>query len=273
MRVKDITAVLEGFAPLSVQESWDNSGLLIGSPNDDVTGVLVGFDCTPELVDEAVSRGCNLVVTHHPLIYKGVKRISSRDPVGAAIVKAVKAGVAVYAAHTTADKVIGGVSYDMAGKLALRDVQILMPDAEGVGLGCVGNLPHELSAEEALEYARKAFGLTVIRHSKPVSVPISRVAVMGGSGGSEIGAAMAAGAQLYITGDISYHNFFQPEGFMVMDIGHFESEVGIVDIFLSEIRKIFPNFAVLKSEVLEGSNPVRYYGIAGQAGNDDGKSK
>ncbi|MBR6305894.1 MAG: Nif3-like dinuclear metal center hexameric protein, partial [Bacteroidales bacterium] len=101
-----------------------------------------------------------------------------------------------------------------------------------------------------------------------VSGLISRVAVMGGSGGSEIAAAMASGARLYITGDISYHNFFTPEGFMVMDIGHFESEVGIVDIFLSKIRKIFPNFAVLKSEVLDGGNPVRYYGIAGQAGNE-----
>ena len=94
MKVKDITAVIEEFAPLSIQESWDNSGLLIGSPEDDVNGVLVGFDCTPELIDEAVAKGCNMVVTHHPLIYKGVKRINADDPVGAAIVKAVKAGVA-----------------------------------------------------------------------------------------------------------------------------------------------------------------------------------
>lgn len=273
MKVKDITAVLEEFAPLSVQESWDNSGLLIGSQDDVVTGVLVGFDCTPELIDEAAAKGCNMVVTHHPLIFKGVRRINSQDPVGAAIVKAVKAGVAVYAAHTTADKVIGGVSYDMAAKLGLEDVQILMPDSEGAGLGCVGVFPRPMTAKDALEHVRKAFGLKVIRHSKPVSGLISRVAVMGGSGGSEIAAAIAAGAQLYITGDISYHNFFQPEGFMVMDIGHFESEVGIVDIFLSKIRKIFPNFAVLKSEVLDGGNPVRYYGIAGQAGNDAEKSK
>ena len=268
MKVKDITAVIEEFAPLSIQESWDNSGLLIGSPDDEVTGVLVGFDCTPELVDEAVSKGCNMVVTHHPLIYKGVKRINSKDPVGAAIVKAVKAGVAVYAAHTTADKVIEGVSGAMAAKLGLQNVQILEPDADGSGLGCVGDFPRPMCAQSALEHVKNAFGLKVIRHSRLVTRPITRVAVMGGSGGSEIQAAMAAGAQLYITGDISYHNFFTPEGFMIMDIGHFESEVGIVDIFLSKIRKIFPNFAVLKSAVLERSNPVRYYGIAGQAGND-----
>ena len=261
MKVKDITAVIEEFAPLSIQESWDNSGLLIGSPEDEVTGVLVGFDCTPELIDEAVSKGCNMVVTHHPLIYKGVKRINSKDPVGAAIVKAVKAGVAVYAAHTTADKVIGGVSSSMAEKLGLQNVQILEPDGDGVGLGCVGDFPEPMCAQSALEHVKKVFGLRIIKHSKPVGGLISRVAVMGGSGGSEIQAAMAAGAQLYITGDISYHNFFTPEGFMVMDIGHFESEVGIVDIFLSKIRKFFPNFAVLKSAVLDGSNPVRYYGL------------
>ena len=258
MKVKDITAVIEEFAPLSVQESWDNSGLLIGPPDDEVTGVLVGFDCTPELVDEAVSRGCNMVVTHHPLIYKGVKRISGQDPVGAAIIKAVRAGVAVYAAHTTADKVIGGVSYDMASKLGLVNVSFLEPDAADAGLGCVGEFPVPMTSEEAMKHVRKAFGLAVIKHSKPVSGLISRVAVMGGSGGSEIAAAMASGAQLYVTGDISYHNFFTPDGFMVMDIGHFESEVGIVDIFLSKIRKIFPNFAVLKSQVLERGNPVQY---------------
>ena len=146
----------------------------------------------------------------------------------------------------------------MAAKLGLVNVRILEPDTENVGLGCVGEFPKQMTAKEALEHVRKAFGLKVIKHSKPVKGLISRVAVMGGSGGSEIAAAMASGAQLYVTGDISYHNFFTPEGFMVMDIGHFESEVGIVDIFLSKIRKIFPNFAVLKSEVLERGNPVQY---------------
>ena len=259
MKVKDITAVLENFAPLSIQESWDNSGLLIGSPEDEVTGVMIGFDCTPELVEEAVEKGCNMVVTHHPLIYKGVKRINGQDPVGQAIIKAVKNGVAVYAAHTTADKVLAGVSGSMAEKLGLVNVQILEPDYDDTGLGCIGDFPKPMGWEDALEHVKKAFGLRMIRYSKPVEGLISRVAVMGGSGGGEITAALAAGAQLYITGDISYHNFFLPEGFMVMDIGHFESEVGIVDIFLSKIRKIFPNFAVLKSAVLDGSNPVRYY--------------
>ena len=259
MKVKDITGVLEEFAPLNIQESWDNSGLLIGSPEDDVTGVLLGFDCTAELIEEAIQKGCNMVVTHHPLIFRGLKKINADDPVGAAVMKAVKAGVAVYAAHTTADKVLAGVSGAMARRLGLKDIEILEKEDENTGLGCIGNLPQPMTGIQALEHVRKAFGLKIIRYSRPLEQPFRKVALLGGSGGGDISSAIAAGAQLYITADISYHNFFTPEGFMVMDIGHFESEVEIVDIFLSEIRKKFPTFASYKSAVLDGSNPVRYY--------------
>lgn len=260
MKVKDIVTVLEAFAPLRVQESWDNSGLLIGSPEDGVQGVLVGFDCTPELIDEAIEKGCDLVVTHHPLIFKGLRHISAEDPVGAAVVKAVRAGVAVYAAHTSADKVPAGVSGAMARRLGLQDIDILIPDPDGAtGLGCIGYLPVPMTGEEALRYVGEKFGLRLIRSSSPLETPIQKVALLGGSGGAELEAARAKGAQLYITADVSYHNFFTPEGFMVMDIGHFESEVEIVDIFLTQIRKNFPTFASYKSSALDRSNPVHYF--------------
>jgi dinuclear metal center YbgI/SA1388 family protein len=259
MKVGDITQVLEAFAPLEAQEGWDNSGLLIGSPEDEVHGVLVGFDCTPELIGEAVEKGCNLVVTHHPLIFKGIRRINGGDPVGAAVMMAVKNGVAVYAAHTSADKVMEGVSGAMARRLELQDVAFLEPGPEGFGMGCIGRWEKPKGAQEALSFVKERFGLQVIRSSKPLEGPIERVALMGGSGGSEIEAALHAGAQLFITADISYHHFFTPEGFMVMDIGHFESEVEIVDIFLSKIRKNFPNFASYKSAALDRSNPVHYF--------------
>ncbi|MBR1569400.1 MAG: Nif3-like dinuclear metal center hexameric protein [Bacteroidales bacterium] len=259
MKAGDISAALEAFAPLCIQESWDNSGLLIGSPQDEVHGVLVGFDCTPELIDEAVQKGCDMVVTHHPLIFKGIRRIHADDPVGAAVMKAVKQGVAVYAAHTTADKVMAGVSGAMARKLGLRDVEFLEPGPEGFGLGCIGNWETPRTGMEAAAFVKEQFGLEVIRSSEPLETPISRVAVLGGSGGGEIDLAFRAGAQLYITADVSYHNFFTPKGFMVMDIGHFESEVEIVDIFLSEIRKKFPNFASYKCADLGRSNPVHYF--------------
>ena len=188
MKVGDITAVLEAFAPLSIQESWDNSGLIIGSPEDEVHGVLVGFDCTSALIDEAVAKGCDMVVTHHPLIFKGVRRIDSKDPVGAAIMQAIRKGVAVYAAHTTADKVITGVSGAMARRLELKNVSIMVPEEDGtVGLGCIGEFPAPMTGQEALRYVQQKFGLRVIKSSKPLETPITRVALLGGSGGGEEG--------------------------------------------------------------------------------------
>lgn len=259
MRVGDITGAIEAFAPLGIQENWDNSGLVIGSPDDEVHGVLVGFDCTPGLIDEAIACGADMVVTHHPLIFRGLKRIDPEDPVGQAVVKAVRAGIAVYAAHTTADKVLAGVSGAMARRLGLRDVRILAPEAEGVGLGAVGDLPEPLSAEEALALVKERFNLRHIKTSKPVAGSVSRIAMCGGSGADLIDAARAAGAQLYLSGDISYHRFITPEGFMVADIGHFESEVEIVSILFSLLRKNFPTFAVRISARLAESNPVHWF--------------
>ena len=258
MKVKDIIKVIEDFAPLAVQEGWDNSGLCVGSPEDEVNGVLLALDCTPELVDEAVACGADMIVTHHPLIFSGLKTISPETQVGRAVIKAVKAGVSIYAAHTSADKVLSGVSGDMARKLGLEDVEILQKDGEETGLGVVGNLPQPVSAEEVIRLVKQRFGLKTAKVSRPLDVPVSRVAMCGGSGGSLIGEARRSGAQLYISGDISYHNFFAEDGFMIMDIGHYESEIGIVDILFSLIKKNFPTFAVRITQNIN-SNPIYYF--------------
>ena len=258
MKVKDIIKVIEDFAPLAVQEGWDNSGLCVGSPEDEVNGVLLALDCTPQLVDEAVACGADMIVTHHPLIFSGLKKISPETQVGRAVIKAVKAGVSIYAAHTSADKVLSGVSGDMARKLGLEDVEILQKDGEETGLGVVGNLPQPVSAEEVIRLVKQRFGLKTAKVSRPLDVPVSRVAMCGGSGGSLIGEARRSGAQLYISGDISYHNFFAEDGFMIMDIGHYESEIGIVDILFSLIRKKFPTFAVRITQNIN-SNPIYYF--------------
>ena len=257
-KVKDVTRVIEEFAPLSIQEGWDNSGLCIGSQDAPVTSVLLGLDCTPELVDEAIDCGADMIVTHHPLIFSGLKKISPEDQVGEAVIKAIRAGISIYAAHTSADKVIAGVSGAMAAKLGLRNVSILDEDGEGTGLGVVGDLPQPMSAEAAVELVKERFGLKVMKSSRPIDGQISRVAMCGGSGGSLIKAAMSSGAQLYISGDISYHNFFTREGFMIMDIGHYESEIEIVDILFSLLRKNFPTFAVRITQNIN-SNPIFYF--------------
>ena len=258
MKVKDIIKVIEDFAPLSIQEGWDNSGLCIGSPEDPVTSVLMGLDCTLELVDEAVACGADMIVTHHPLIFSGLKKISPEDKVGEAVMKAIKAGISIYAAHTNADKVIAGVSGAMARRLGLKDVTILDEDGDGTGLGVVGNLPEPMSSQEALAFVKERFGLKVLKSSRPIDGQVCRVALCGGSGGSLIKAARRSGAQLYISGDISYHNFFTEDGFMIMDIGHYESEIEIVDILFSLIKKNFPTFAVRITQNIY-SNPIFYF--------------
>ena len=258
MKVKEIISVIESFAPLSIQESWDNSGLCVGSPEDEVTSVLMGLDCTPQLVDEAIACGADMIITHHPLIFSGLKKITPENQVGAAVIKAIRAGIAIYAAHTSADKVIAGVSGAMAARLGLEDVQILDEDGEGTGLGVVGNLPEPLSAAEVTALMKERFGLKVLKSSRPLDGKIERVAMCGGSGGSLIGAARKSGAQLYVSGDISYHNFFTEDGFMIMDIGHYESEIEIVDILFSLIKKNFPTFAVRITQNLN-SNPIYYF--------------
>lgn len=257
-KVKDVISVIEDFAPVSIQENWDNSGLCIGSPEAAVHSVLLGLDCTPELVDEAVSCGADMIVTHHPLIFSGLKRISPDDPVGLAVTKALSAGISVYAAHTTADKVVAGVSGAMARRLGLQNMEILDKEGDGVGLGMVGDLPSPISAAEAVELVKGKFGLKAVRTSRLIDKPVKRVAMCGGAGSSLIGKAMESGAQLYLCGDVSYHHFFTPKDFMIMDIGHYESEIEIVAILFSLLRKNFPTFAVRITENIY-SNPVFYF--------------
>ena len=258
MKVRDIIQIIEDFAPLSIQEGWDNSGLCVGSPEDEATSVLLGLDCTEQLVDEAIECGADLIITHHPLIFSGLKKISPDDQIGAAVIKAVRAGICIYAAHTNADKVIAGVSGAMAARLGLKDVEILEEDGDGTGLGVVGNLPEPVSAEEATALVKERFSLKMVKTSAPVGCKISRIAMCGGSGSSLIESARRSKAQLYISGDISYHHFFTPEGFMIMDIGHYESEIEIVDILFSLIKKNFPTFAVRITQNIN-SNPIYYF--------------
>lgn len=266
VRVRDVIDVIRSFAPENVQESWDNSGLSVGDADAEVTGVLVGFDCTPELVDEAVECGANLIVTHHPLIFNALRRVTPDDAVGLAVMKAIRGGVAIYSAHTSADKVVGGVSWAMARRIGLENVTILDvdgsvcgPDGQECGLGIVGDFPEPVPVERAVEIVKSAFRVPYVKTSRLwPGLMISRVAACGGSGSSLISKAREAGAQLYVCGDISYHHFFTPEGFILMDVGHYESEIDIVDILFSLIRKNFHTFAVRITR-LDYTNPIYYF--------------
>ena len=254
MKAKDIAAVIEHFAPLASQEEWDNAGFCIGSPEQEVHGVLAGFDCTPALVDEAVALGADMIVTHHPLIFGGLKKISPDDFVGETVIKAIRAGIVVYSAHTNADKADGGVTALMAARLGLRDVQPLVES----NLAQVGELPVPMAPADFIAFVKKAFGLQVVRVGGSGPAKVSRVGLCGGSGSEFIPAARAAGADAFLTGDVSYHRFFGDQSFLVMDIGHYESEVAIVDKFLSLLKDNFPTFAIHAS-TNRNNNPIHYY--------------
>lgn len=257
MRAGRIAEAIEAFAPLDLQESWDNSGFCIGNADSEVSSAVVGLDCTEELVAEALEVGADMVITHHPLIFGGVKRISMSDSTGRTVIEAVKNGITVYACHTNMDKVLGGVSGTAAAALGLQGVEVLDRDADGNGLGIVGTLPVPMHYRDFLSLVKSAMDVEALRFSEPVGKPLSRVALCGGSGSSLIQAAAAAGADAYVCGDVSYHHFYAPDGMMIVDIGHFESECKITDIICGIVREKFPNFAIHTGKRSE--NPVHYF--------------
>lgn len=359
--IRDIIAAIEDFAPLALQESYDNAGLQVGDASLAATGVLLCVDVTEAVVDEAIERGCNLIVAHHPLLFRPLKRITGGNYIERVVMKALRNDVAIYAAHTNLDAV--AVNHRWAQMLALTDVEVLQPTvdmlyklvvyvpeahtdavrqalfdagagnignydscsyvAQGVGtfcagenaqpycgergelhhepesrvevvlprylksrvvrallavhpyeepaydlipiandytragMGVVGNLPHPVDALELLQHVKEQLHCGAIRHNATSGKMVQRVALCGGSGSSLIGNAMAAGADIFITGEIGYHQFFGYEGRLIMaETGHYESEQHTKEIFYEVITKKFPNFAPYYAKV--ETNPIKY---------------
>jgi dinuclear metal center YbgI/SA1388 family protein len=368
--VQDLARLLEAAAPLAYQESYDNAGLQCGVPSAEITGVLIALDCTPAVVAEASQRGCNVVVCHHPVIFRPLKRLTGKGLVEQTIMAALKADVAIYAAHTNLDNVRQGVNAKLAEKLGLVNTRILAPKTDtlarlttyvpnwlanqqqdtvgqvlaalyaagagqvgqykdcsfqiqgtgsftpgpgtqpaigaqlqpevvsetklevllplyrqaavlaalrqahpyeevayelvrlenqhqDVGAGMVGELPAPLRPASFRQLLKNALGVPVVRHTA-FEKDIQRVALCGGAGSFLTGDAVAAGADAYVTGDVKYHEFFAPEGrLMLCDVGHFESEQFTGEIFRDLLLAGFGRtFAVLFAET--PTNPVQY---------------
>lgn len=256
MTVSTIIAALEEFAPLSLQESWDNSGLQIGLADGDdgeCTGVMLCLDVTTAVIAEAREHGCNLVVSHHPLIFKGLKHIAGRTIQERAAADAIRAGIAVYSSHTALDSAEGGVSCAMAEKIGARVLRPLAPTpgSPEQGLGVVAEFDTRLTMQILVERLHKAFDIASVKASRGYrpDAEVRTIALCGGSGGEFIADAKAAGAQAYVTADIRYHDFadLQESPLAVFDIGHFESERCAEDIIHNVINNKFPNFKVLRS--------------------------
>lgn len=260
MIVKDITEVIERFAPTALAEGYDNVGLMVGSNSVPVNGVLLALDVTEEVVDEAIELGVNMILSHHPLIFSGLKSIVGRNYIERTIIKAIKHNITIYSAHTNADSAIGGVSFNLAEKLKVTNLKVLdpkeiNPSTETNGLGVYGELESEVDLMEFLAFAKERLNLKSLRYSTPHKKTIKKVAVCGGSGASYINKAKSIGADIYLTGDIKYHDYFLPESdITIADIGHYESEVFILDTFKELLNSQLKELNVYKS-TLKG-NPV-----------------
>jgi dinuclear metal center YbgI/SA1388 family protein len=364
MTVKHITDYLEKLAPLNLAEDFDNVGLLIGTYHTEVTGVLVTLDCLESVVDEAVTKACNLIVSFHPIIFNGLKKINNTSYVERVVTKAIKHDIAIYSMHTALDNVIGGVSGKIATVLGLKNTKILVPKTnsikklttyvpvkyadkvrmalfnaqagnignydncsfniegkgtfkgndqsqptvgvkgqlqtenetlisvtfqphleatilktlfdvhpyeevayeiigldnknQNVGMGAVGVLEKPLKAEEFLNMLKEKFNAQGIRHSTLPDKPLKKIAVLGGSGSFAIAAAHKAKADVYLTADLKYHDFFKAQnGPFLVDIGHFEIEQFTKNLIVDYLTKKFLNFAIILSEI--NTNPITYF--------------
>ena len=239
----------ETFHP-EYQEDYDNSGFLLGDSSEECRGVLVALDLTADVVAEAKACGANLIVTHHPFIFKGIKRITESDTLGSIILNLIRSHIAVYAAHTNLDNLPWGVSGILAEKIGLQHCRILKP-FEGnteVGAGIVGELDAPMPTDSFLLKVKELTGLPTVRYAGG-SGKVRRVALCGGSGSEFIADALASGADIYLTADLKYHDFQLATDTMALaDIGHYESEQFAKEIISRAISKKFSNFACRISE-------------------------
>lgn len=257
MKIKEIVSALERFAPLPLQDGFDNAGLQIGLTEAEATGALLCLDVTEAVVDEAIALGYNLVIAHHPLIFRGCKSITGSDYVERCIIKAIKNDIVVYAAHTNLDNAPGGVNFKIAEKIGLKKVRVLEAKEGEAGAGVIGELDEPETETEFLKRIKKTFEVECLRHNKLTGREIQTVALCGGAGAFLMPLAIRQRADVFITGEIKYHDYFGHEGDLLLaEIGHYESEQYTKEIFYTIIRDLFPYFEVQMTKI--NTNPIKY---------------
>ena len=261
MTVKDIMNCITEIAPLQWQEDYDNAGLQVGDLNAEVHKALIALDVTEELVDEAVAKQCDLIVSHHPLIFRGLKHLTPQTYIERVVMKAIKHDIAIVSMHTNLDNSYLGVSRVLADKLGLANLHLLQPseaDPELCGAGMIGELATPLEESDFLNLVATTVGSPCLRHSALTGRKIQKVALCGGSGTPFMPDALRQKADAYLTADIKYHDFFTPEGnILLVDGGHFETEQFTKELIKVLIKKKIPNFAAEIAET--NTNAVHYY--------------
>ena len=260
VKIKEVLSALERFAPLPLQESWDNAGLQVGLTETEVSGALLCLDVNEKIVDEAIQKGCNLIVSHHPLLFRGLKTISDLTDVQRTVMKAICNGICVISMHTNMDNAKGGVNFRIAQKLGLKDVAFLAPKiVDGVESGsCImGLLEQPMAADDFVLKVKKAFGVECAMCNELLRRPVSKVAIIGGAGDFMLDEAVKAGADAFITGEMHYHQYFGYEQqLQICVIGHYQSEQFTTEIFDEIIREACPG---LRTEIAETcTNPILY---------------
>ena len=258
MKVRDIAAAIESFAPLALQESYDNAGLIVGRMDDDVHKALLAVDVTEEVIAEAVAEGCDMIITHHPIIFHAMKRFNSASQTERCVEEAIRRGIVLYAAHTNLDSTPDGMSWRVAQMLGLENIAVMQPtNTEGAGFGVVGELAETMPSADFMHRVMERFDVKALRHSDVVKTEIRKVAICTGSGGSLIDDARKSGADIYLTADLRYNDFMRHENAIILaDMGHFESEYCAIQILFDILSKKIPIFAVRKSVC--SRNPVNY---------------
>ena len=265
MKIKILTDYLEEIAPCRLQENYDNSGLIIGDSESEISSILICLDSTEAIVDEAIRKNCNLIIAHHPIIFTGLKQITGANYIQKTIIKAIKNDIAIYAIHTNLDNVLdSGVNEKIAQKIGLINCKALAPkrntDFDGIksGTGMIGEIEKPVSEKVFLAYLKNCMNTSLIRHTKLLGKPIKKVAVCGGSGYFVLPYAIRANADIFVTGDFKYHQFFDAnERLVIADIGHFESEQFTIQLLFDIITKKFSNFAAHCTNL--NTNPINYF--------------
>ena len=260
MKLIDIQYVLEDWSPISNAEDFDNVGLLVGDPSAIIEKALITLDTTQNILDEAINQNCNLIITFHPFLYKGDESLKSEEYVDEIIVKALKHNINIYAIHTNLDNNPKGVSFQIAKRLGLKNLEIMIKkdEKENVGMGMIGDLEIEKTETDFLNFLKDKMEISNLRHSNLVGNNIKRIGVLGGSGSFGIEEALNKNIDCYVTADLKYHDFFKSNNKMLLvDIGHYESEKYTKELILNYLNKKIPKFACVIAK--SRTNPVNYY--------------
>jgi len=255
--VNHILEALLRWAPNHLKADYDNIGLLVGDPKQTVSGIITCLDVTLDVIEEAEAASAQLIVAHHPLIFRKLASVRTDDPTGMLVTELVRRGISLIAMHTNLDSAVDGVSYVLAEQLGLGDLTFLEQDREDGGYGVIGTLPSPLTKDEFLALAADRLQVPMLRYSgNPEQV--LRVAVCGGAGSFMIDRAIRAGADAYVTADLKYHDFFTHQGsFLLCDAGHYETEMPVSTRVRHFLKESFPQLAVDVTQHV--TNPVSYF--------------